>query len=160
MSETISGTEIQFCSLGTRGTGPERAGKALSTQGKVRADPELRAQPCKPQLVFAVSRGWAPRSPSSQTRLPLSGPWATENKGRDSNFCIFPLAKPWKSRGKMVSLKEDVPAIVFKPHPWCGKVPGPGVESKAAAVTYTTAAAMLDPLTHCTGSGIKPMPWQ
>ena len=31
---------------------------------------------------------------------------------------------------------------------------------QAAAATYTTAAATLDPLSHCTGLGIKPAPPQ
>ena len=33
-------------------------------------------------------------------------------------------------------------------------------EILASALTYATAAAMPDPLTHCAGLGIKPVPLQ
>ena len=39
------------------------------------------------------------------------------------------------------------------------EVPGPGIES-AAAATYVTSVAVPDPLTHCARPGIKPAPQQ
>ena len=38
------------------------------------------------------------------------------------------------------------------------EVPGPRIESSGA--TYSTAVAMLDPLTHWAGPGIEPVPAQ
>ena len=38
------------------------------------------------------------------------------------------------------------------------EVPGPGIEPQAKVMTCATAVAMLDPLFHCAGPGIKPEP--
>ena len=40
------------------------------------------------------------------------------------------------------------------------EVPGARDQIQAAAATYTTAVATLDPLTHCARPVIKPVPLQ
>ena len=51
--------------------------------------------------------------------------------------------------------------VFFWPHPWHLECPAPGRDwIWAAAVTYATAAATRDALTHCAGSGIAPTPPQ
>ena len=46
------------------------------------------------------------------------------------------------------------------PCSWYMEISGLGIESKPQLLTYATAAAVLDPLTDCTGQGIEPTPLQ
>ena len=46
------------------------------------------------------------------------------------------------------------------PRPWHLEVAGPGIEFEPEVVTSATLAATPDPLTHCTGLGIRPAPPQ
>ena len=52
--------------------------------------------------------------------------------------------------------------VVLWPYPQHKEDPGLDIESKLqlGPTAQVTAAAILDPLTHCAGPGIEPMPLQ
>ena len=51
--------------------------------------------------------------------------------------------------------------IFFSPfsHPKAYRIPGPGIRSELAVVTYTAAVATMDPLAYGTRPGIEPSSW-
>ena len=62
--------------------------------------------------------------------------------------------------GFQKGLPSASPPLPFFGCPVAYQVPRPGIRSKqTAVVTYATAAAMLDPLTHCAGPRIEPASW-
>ena len=51
------------------------------------------------------------------------------------------------------------PLSPFLAAPWHMEFPGQGSDPSHKSVTYTRPEAMLDPLIHCAGLGIKPISW-
>ena len=93
------------------------------------------------------------------------------------NQASSPSSSHHSSRSHRHTLTRVLPAGLGSVCCWCGKrisltllffycpihgiwkLPGQG-SNPSIAVTYTTAAAMPDPLSHCTGPGVEPAPLQ
>ena len=80
------------------------------------------------------------------------------NSKRDLKYAVKLTVLKWEFLYLKMDLKKSKchndmrppSSMAYQARDWIG----------AAAVTYTTAAATLDPLTHCGGPGIEPMPPQ